>query len=661
MTSNFDITHDCTSLATADITAILHLVFPDKAIAMTADNNNVSQNIVDLVICPWCKSQPTSMERQGEKNNSSQYIYSCSSLYCYKCHAHWYLCSDCSVNEIYPLCHGKGGSGRTACHRRKKKFMEHVQWHREKASISRDVSTDNMSCDDINLELNEFVVDDDADSSNIITDDNSTGIIDDSVHNIRSVFDNAESCHIGEFMIHELAGHASRHIIQESVMGSSLFSTSKEISTNDSLLFMLLFSIGTRMSREERNKLATMISLIQNKVEEETLIAHGMLSASHVRIPLPVASYDMRKIFESGKQQFTNYMPVPAITSPIPGYASISLPKTLQIMYSRGHNWDNKYLFQTSLSHETDMLRSILKGDIAIQVMSSVMGKITEMTEQESTVLQPIVAWSDLADLNKVKNNRASIKVHNIYIPHKDGQSPHCVFPLGIGSGRSAHDTYRSRMFSEIDEMHEGPITCYDRSTRQVTYVRFFLLAVVQDRPEHSEFTGTIGHNGKYGALPGYSFPRSICVGSFPGVHVLKNLVSCQECYTRRLNSLTGREDILPSNNIPCNNCYDWDITRVQFRRPQKMPKDIPDNCYVNNDKNTNLMTSKLITFETIKTCLQYIHDKAYTKQWTHYSNTVQSYASLECVSGALAKQVYEYAKSLRKLHIQQEGTAEKI
>jgi hypothetical protein len=40
-----------------------------------------------------------------------------------------------------------------------------------------------------------------------------------------------------------------------------------------------------------------MISLIQKKVEEETLIAHGMLSASHVRIPLPVASYDMRKIF----------------------------------------------------------------------------------------------------------------------------------------------------------------------------------------------------------------------------------------------------------------------------------------------------------------------------------------------------------------------------
>jgi len=74
MTSNCDITHDCTSLATADIIKILHLVFPDNAIATTADNNNISHNIVDLVNCPWCKSQPTSMERQGEKNSSSHYI-----------------------------------------------------------------------------------------------------------------------------------------------------------------------------------------------------------------------------------------------------------------------------------------------------------------------------------------------------------------------------------------------------------------------------------------------------------------------------------------------------------------------------------------------------------------------------------------------------------
>jgi hypothetical protein len=181
---------------------------------------------------------------------------------------------------------------------------------------------------------------------------------------------------------------------------------------------------------------------------------------------------------------------------------------------------------------------------------------------------------------------------------------------------------------------------------------------VVQDRPEHSEFTGTIGHNGKYGALPGYSFPQCTCVGSFPGAHVMKNLVSCKECYTRRINYLIEDKEIVPSNYTPCNNCYDWDITRVQYQRPPKMPQDIPDNCYVNSDRNSSLMTSKVITFQSIKTCLQYIHDKAYTKQWTHYSNTVQSYALLECVSGALAKKVYESAKSLRKLHIQQEGSA---
>jgi hypothetical protein len=86
------------------------------------------------------------------------------------------------------------------------------------------------------------------------------------------------------------------------------------------------------------------------------------------------------------------------------------------------------------------------------------------------------------------------------------------------------------------------------------------------------------------------------------------------------------------------------------------MPKDIPDNCYVDHNNNDDIMISKHVTFDSIKACLQYIHDKAYTKQWTHFSNTVQSYASLECVNGALAKQVYESAKNLRKMHIQEEG-----
>jgi hypothetical protein len=86
------------------------------------------------------------------------------------------------------------------------------------------------------------------------------------------------------------------------------------------------------------------------------------------------------------------------------------------------------------------------------------------------------------------------------------------------------------------------------------------------------------------------------------------------------------------------------------------MPNDIPDNCYVDQNRNQGIMTSKLVTFESIKACLQYIHDKAYTKECTHFSNVVQPYASLECVNGALAKQVYESAKNLRKLHIRDEG-----
>jgi hypothetical protein len=86
------------------------------------------------------------------------------------------------------------------------------------------------------------------------------------------------------------------------------------------------------------------------------------------------------------------------------------------------------------------------------------------------------------------------------------------------------------------------------------------------------------------------------------------------------------------------------------------MPKDIPLHCYVNQSNNDDVMCSKRVTFETMKNCLQVIHDKAYNKQWTHFSNQVQTYASLECVNSGLAKLVYESAKNLRKLHVQQEG-----
>jgi hypothetical protein len=524
------------------------------------------------------------------------------------------------------------------------------------------LNSDNTMVANIYEGEHDFGTNDESDDEALVTlDIVSDRIRDCSINSIRSVFDNAESCHIGEFMIHELAGRASKHIIQESVLGSSLYSTPKDISSNDSLLFTLLLSIGMRLSREERNKLCTMISLIQKKVEEETLISHGMMSACHVRIPLPVVSYDMRKIFESGKQQFTNYMPLPMIMSPIPGYASVSLSRTLQIMYSRGTDWDNKCLLSPFNSTRIHTDRSIIESHMASKIIQSITDKIKDNTStSEKIILQPIVLWSDSADINKVKNNRSSIKVHNIYIPHRDGQSPHCVFPLAIGSGRSAHESYRTRMFAEVDELHNCPIMCYDNSSGMVSTVHFFLLAVVQDRPEHSEFTGTIAHNGKYGALPGYSFPRSICVGSLPGVTVLKNLVSCKACYTKRINYLCGKrfvdEQADAHNNIPCINCYDWDITKIQFKRPSKMPKDIPHNCYVDGDDTNDVLVSKKVTFESIKSCLQYIHDKTYTKQWTDYAKTVQSYASLECVNNALAKEVYDSAKSLRKLHIQEEG-----
>jgi hypothetical protein len=346
---------------------------------------------------------------------------------------------------------------------------------------------------------------------------------------------------------------------------------------------------------------------------------------------------------------------MPAITSPVPGYASVSLIKTLQIVYSRVNGWDNNCSLIQALgdTNGDKTMRSILVGSLAKSAMHSITNNIPER-ERKTSILQPIMLWSNSADLNKVKNNRSSIKVHNIYIAHKEGQSPYNVFPLAIGSGKSSHDSYRATMFEEINSLQDAPVSCHDCNFDHVCLVRFFLLAVVQDRPEHCEFTGTIGHNGKYGALPGYSFPRCICAGSLPGVSTIKNLSSCHDCYKKRAGNLyqqqcTETNNPVLSETTSCEYCYDWDFTKVQFRTPTRMPKDIPRHCFPSAENGTNVMTSKKITFDSLREALQYIHDKTYRKEWTDFSKTVLSYASYECLNSAVAKRVYNNAKDLRK------------
>jgi hypothetical protein len=67
-------------------------------------------------------------------------------------------------------------------------------------------------------------------------------------------------------------------------------------------------------------------------------------------------------------------------------------------------------------------------------------------------------------------------------------------------------------------------------------------------------------------------------------------------------------------------------------------------------------MIAKKVSFETVKESLQFIHDKTYRKEWTDFSKSVQSFASMQCINTHLVKKVYHAAKDLRKAHIREEG-----
>lgn len=627
-------------------------------------------NVYRLLHCPWCNNHPVTVGRIFQSTASGSYC--CSSLYCFECHAEWHLCGTCSKNDTNPLFHGRGGSSRTACYERKKKFQEHVNWHQNLLDVMSENQINQQQIvplirnDDEELSSAASCIYDgeytDKEWTENIEDPPDDDIhIDGSINSIRSVFNRQEYKHVADFIIREVMGDASKHVIQSSIMSSTLGSTSKSISQNDSLMFTTLLSLGTKMSREERNQLALLISLMKTKIENESIINSGEdTSWPYVRIPLPTSSYSMRKIFESGKQQFTNFMPLPPIHTPLPGYASVPLVETLRIIFSRGIDFDHYSGYRSAVhigNVNSSTTRSIMDGSIAKTKVNGVLSILPD-TDPHNILIQPIVLWSDSADINKVKNLRSSIKVHNVYIPNKNGQSSNYVFPVAIGSGKSSHDKYREILLTEIDDLHGQTVSCFNKTVNTELNVQFFLLAVVQDRPEHSEFTGTIAHNGTYGALPGISFPRSIKKGSLVGLSTEKDLVSCTVCYTRRVLALCQNrsQSSIVSVDNPCIICCDWDVMKMRFQRPNNMPHDIPEECYVDSDR-TKHMIARKIDFETIQQTLQFIHDKSYNKQWTNFSKVVRVYASLQCISAAIATRVYCAAKTVREQHIRELGS----
>ena len=78
--------------------------------------------------------------------------------------------------------------------------------------------------------------------------------------------------------------------------------------------------------------------------------------------------------------------PLPMITSPIPGYASVSLSKTLQIIYSRGTDWGNQCQ-QCPLPFTTRfrMERSIIKGNIASKIIGSIIETLEDYASNKTS------------------------------------------------------------------------------------------------------------------------------------------------------------------------------------------------------------------------------------------------------------------------------------
>ena len=93
----------------------------------------------------------------------------------------------------------------------------------------------------------------------------------------------------------------------------------------------------------------------------------------------------------------------------------------------------------------------------------------------------------------------------------------------------------------------------------RVVQIQFFLSYIIQDRVEHCDWTGFMGHSGTFSTIPGISCPITLTKNTQGGSNtdnhykVKKQLASCIQCYSQRYKNVKeGHIKIAADSNDNC-------------------------------------------------------------------------------------------------------------
>ena len=356
-----------------------------------------------------------------------------------------------------------------------------------------------------------------------------------------------------------------------------------------------------------------------------------------MKVPIPTTVRESRRILES-KNGFIQNLPIPTIQQQCTdGYSFVypSLALEMKVMFGvdleiflRGEN-----LSEPEASLHT---RSIFRFPILRE-------KINSLSRDNGEVLiVPFGLWSDGFDAgNLSKANRSTVKLTTIHICHPMGNKDH-VSPIAFGKNKADHESIREIIWNDISTLISKSWSIFVPSFGCSRQVRFVMAYMVQDRPEHSDWTGFSSHSGLFSTVPGVSSPLNICgqhrESRSSSFQVLKQLASCRSCYIRRKDYYYN-VDIQGSRSYErCCMCNDWDMLACTFKPHNDYPTTSPHY--------QDIMCAKEITFDTLRLACESIWKMTYERKWKR--SEVSRFGQYECLKRDVIAHIWDVAKSSR-------------
>ena len=283
---------------------------------------------------------------------------------------------------------------------------------------------------------------------------------------------------------------------------------------------------------------------------------------------MPSSTSEAQSILET-KNGFLNNLIVPTVNRMTDdGYCYVLPSVAMECAIATGLSIE----FVTMGNHDNNDStnhRSIFRSKIMHERVNELSG-----VHQDDYIV-PFGIWSDGYDAGKMsKANRSLVKLTTVHVSHPSNSKCH-VFPVAFGKNKADHENVRRILWDDVGSLNRASRRCFIPNLSLSARVRFCLTYIIQDRPEHTEWTGFASHNGKFSTVPGISCPIRISgtdpVNRITDVRVTKQLSSCRTCYERRISLL---KQSLPSSGISvdnCDDCNDWGLLNCTY---------VPDDRY---------------------------------------------------------------------------------